>query len=339
MNTSDFDYKLPSHLIAQKPAEPRDSSRLLVLHKVTGEIEHHRFDEIIEYLQPGDVLVANDTRVIPARLFGRKVPSGGKVEVLLTHKREERVWEAMVRGRSLAPGTTIEFANGNARLQATVLAATPESGRVLEFSQAVEPHLSKFGAVPLPPYIRQPLEDAGRYQTVYARRDGAVAAPTAGLHFTPQLLDKIKAKGVEITFITLHIGPGTFRPVATDNIEAHRMEAEHFRLSPLVAEAINRAKFEGRRVIAVGTTAVRVLEAQGTSGLVQPGEGETGLFIYPGFEFKIVEALITNFHLPLSTLLVLVSAFAGKNLVKNAYAQAIAQKYRFYSFGDAMLIC
>ncbi|MBI2845567.1 MAG: tRNA preQ1(34) S-adenosylmethionine ribosyltransferase-isomerase QueA [Chloroflexi bacterium] len=338
MKISDFDYPLPPQLSAQKPAEPRDSSRLLVLHKVTGEIEHRRFSEIIEYLQPGDVLVANDTRVIPARLFGRKVPSGGKVEVLLTHKRQERIWEAMVQGRSLAPGTAIEFANGDSRLQATVLKSTPEGRRVLEFAEAVEPHLARLGSVPLPPYIHRPLEDAESYQTVYARRDGAVAAPTAGLHFTPQVLDKIKAKEVEITFITLHVGPGTFRPVSTDEIEEHQMEAERFRLAPLVAETINRAKFEGQRVIAVGTSVVRVLEAQGRSGMVRPGGGETDLFIYPGFEFKIVEALITNFHLPRSTLLMLVSAFAGKSLADKAYVEAIAQEYRFYSFGDAMLI-
>lgn len=338
MQTSDFDYHLPPHLIAQKPLEPRDSSRLLVLHKATGEIEHRSFADILEYLQPGDVLVANDTRVIPARLFGRKVPSGGRVEVLLTHKLEERVWEAMMRGRSLAPGTVIEFANSEAHLQATVLEATPEGRRVLQFAEAVETHLASLGAVPLPPYIHEPLDDSGRYQTIYARRDGAVAAPTAGLHFTPSLLEKIKAQGVEITFITLHIGPGTFRPVNTDKIEDHHLEAEHFRISPLAAETINLAKFEGRRIVAVGTSVVRVLEAQGNRGLVTPGEGETGLFIYPGFEFKVIDVLITNFHLPRSTLLLLVSAFAGKPLVEKAYAEAIAQEYRFYSFGDAMFI-
>lgn len=339
MKTSQFDYGLPPELIAQRPAEPRDSARLMVIRRASGHIQHRAFREITEYLGEGDLLVANDTRVIPARLWARKIPSGGKVEVTLTRKREDGVWEALVSGRRVPVGQRLEFGANELRLTAVVEGMTAEGGRLLHFDEPIDSHLEHIGQIPLPPYIKEPLADAERYQTVYARSPGSVAAPTAGLHFTSELMERLKAKGVEFTYLTLHIGPGTFRPIATEEIEDHRLEAEYARLSPRAAESVNRAKIEGRRVISVGTTAVRVLEsAARDSGLVRPWEGWIDLFIYPGFQVRIVDALITNFHLPRSSLLALVAAFAGKPLIDKAYSEAIARSYRFYSFGDAMFI-
>ena len=339
MKTAEFDYHLPPERIAQHPAIPRDSSRLMVLHREGERIEHRIFREIGEYLQPGDLLVANESRVIPARLLARKVPTGGKVELLLLTKRGERTWEALVTGRKVRVGTVLAIGQGERRLQGTTLAITPSGGRLIEFEEPVEPWLEEVGQVPLPPYIHEPLHDPGRYQTIYARVPGSVAAPTAGLHFTPRLMDALRAKGVEFAFVTLHVSLDTFRPVQEERVEDHRMYSERCSLKPEVAEKINRAKREGRRVIAVGTTTVRVLEsAAQDTGFVKPFEGETDLFIYPGYRFRVVDGLITNFHLPRSTLLMLVAAFAEKSFIDRAYQEAIQKGYRFYSFGDAMLI-
>jgi len=356
LRTSDFDYDLPPGLIAQTPVEPRDASRLLVLHRGNGQIEHRHFCDIAEYLRPGDLLVANESRVIHARLFGRKVPTGGKVEILLLTQRDERTWEVLLKpGRRLKPGARIAIEAQGERLSgakatsfsagvtAQVVDITSDGGRVLAFSVPIEPLLERIGVVPLPPYIHTSLPDPERYQTVYARVRGSVAAPTAGLHFTPQLLQGLQEKGVELAFVTLHIHMDTFRPLQEEEVEVHRMYSEHCELPAVTCEAINRARAEGRRVVAVGTTTVRVLEtvarrlATGKEPL-QPYAGPTSLFVYPGFVFRVVQALITNFHLPRSTLLLLVSAFAGKDLIDRAYQEAIRQRYRFYSFGDAMLI-
>lgn len=335
MKTADFDYHLPPELIAQTPVEPRDASRLLVVHRDTGQLEHHVFRDIVGYLRPGDLLVCNDSRVIPARVFGRKAGTGGKVEVLLVAKRGPRTWEALVRGRRIREGGTLAFGEA---LEARVVAITESGSRILEFAEPVEPHLPSLGVVPLPPYIHEPLRDPDRYQTVYARVQGSVAAPTAGLHFTPALLDAILAMGCELAFVTLHIGMDTFRPIGEEHIEEHRIHTEWCEVRPEVAERVRAAKGEGRRVIAVGTTAVRALESAAQSGVVQPYSGPTGLYIYPGYTFRAVDVMITNFHLPRSTLLLLVSAFAGKALIDRAYQEAIRKRYRFYSFGDAMLI-
>ncbi len=335
MKIEDFDYEIPPHLIAQRPLEPRDASRLMVINRAEGKIEERRFRDIADYLRPGDVLVANDSRVIPARLLGQKVPTGGKVELLLTTKRGDRLWEGLVRGRKVRVGSEVEFGVPPSSVRAKVLEVV-EGGCLFEFDSPVD--LCQLGEIPLPPYIHEPLKEGERYQTVYARREGSVAAPTAGLHFTPQLMDKIKAKGVQFLFVTLHIGPGTFRPVRTEEVEEHTLEAEYCELSPSVAEALNQAKGEKRRVIAVGTTAVRVLETVYGEGQVTPYGGWTDLYIYPGYRFQMVDALVTNFHLPHSTLLLLVAAFAGKRLIDNAYQEAIKRGYRFYSFGDAMFI-
>ncbi|MFQ6001167.1 MAG: tRNA preQ1(34) S-adenosylmethionine ribosyltransferase-isomerase QueA [Anaerolineae bacterium] len=335
MKVEDFDYQIPPHLIAQHPLEPRDASRLMVVNRAEGKIEDRRFRDIANYLRPGDLLVANDSRVIPARLLGHKVPTGGKVELLLTTKRGDRLWEGLVRGRKVGVGSEVEFGAPPSSVRAKVLEVT-ERGRLFEFDSPVD--LYQLGEIPLPPYIHEPLKEGERYQTVYARREGSVAAPTAGLHFTPQLMEKIRAKGVQILFVTLHIGPGTFRPVRTEEVEEHRLEAEYCELSPSVAEALNQARGEKRRVIAVGTTAVRVLETACREGQITPYKGWTDLYIYPGYRFQVVEALITNFHLPRSTLLLLVAAFAGKELIDKAYQKAIKRGYRFYSFGDAMFI-
>lgn len=335
MKIEGFDYEIPPHLIAQHPLEPRDGSRLMVVNRAKGEIEHRCFRDIADYLRSGDLLVANDSRVIPARLLGHKVPTGGKVEVLLTAKRGDRLWEGLVRGRKVRVGSELEFGVSPFSLRAKVLEVT-ERGRLLEFDSPVD--LCQLGEIPLPPYIHEPLKDGERYQTVYARWEGSVAAPTAGLHFTPQLMEKIRAKGVQFLFIILHIGPSTFRPVRTEEVEEHTLEAEYGELSPSVAEALNRAKRGKRRVIAVGTTAVRVLETAYREGQIPPYKGWTDLYIYPGYRFRVVDALITNFHLPRSTLLLLVAAFAGKRLIDEAYQEAIGRGYRFYSFGDAMFI-
>ncbi len=354
MKTSEFDYHLPPHLIAQTPIEPRDASRLLVLHRETGHIEHRHFRDIGDYLRPGDLLIGNESRVIPARLFGRKVPTGGRVELLLLARRGERTWEALVRGRKVRPGTRLEIGQGQRAVGGNVLEVTASGGRLIEFERPIEPLLPELGVVPLPPYIHHPLADPERYQTIYARVEGSVAAPTAGLHFTPELLLQLRKRGVQFAFVDLKIGLDTFRPVSEDKVEEHRIHTEECELRPEVAEQINRAVLEGRRVIAVGTTAVRVLEtaaggqcratneptSDGPCALrtVSAFRGTTDLFIYPGYQFRVVQALITNFHLPRSTLLMLVSAFAGKELIERAYREAIAREYRFYSFGDAMLI-
>jgi len=330
-----FDYEIPPHLIAQQPLEPRDASRLMVVNRAEKRIEDRHFRDIADYLRAGDLLVANDSRVIPARLRGHKVSTGGKVELLLTAKRGDRLWEGLVRGRRVRVGSEVEFGGPTFSVRAKVVGAR-ERGRLFEFDSPVD--LRQLGEIPLPPYIHEPLRDGERYQTVYARREGSVAAPTAGLHFTPQLMEKVRAKGVGFLFVTLHIGPGTFRPVRSEEVEKHTLEAEYCELSPSVAEALNQAKEEGRRVIAVGTTAVRVLETAYKEGQVAPYKGWTDLYIYPGYRFQVVDGLITNFHLPRSTLLLLVAAFAGKRLIDNAYREAIRQGYRFYTFGDAMFI-
>jgi len=346
MRTSDFDYYLPPELIAQTPIEPRDASRLMVVHRATGQIEHRLFRNVGEYLRPGDLLAANQTRVIPARLRGRKAGTGGKVELLLLARRDEHTWEALVGGKGLRPGQRIELTGG--QLTAEIVAETESGGRLVRFDRPVEPVLDELGEVPLPPYVHEPLADRDRYQTVYARIEGSSAAPTAGLHFTPELLLELRGMGVEMTFLTLHIGLDTFRPVKEEEVEAHQIHTEWFELPAQAAEQINRARLEGRRVIAVGTTAVRALESA-ARGCGADGEacglqavaaytGRTDLFIYPGYRFRVVEAMITNFHLPRSTLLMLVSAFAGRELILRAYEEAIRERYRFYSFGDAMLL-
>ncbi len=346
MRTSDFDYYLPPEMIAQTPIEPRDASRLMVVHRTTGQIEHRLFRDVGEYLRPGDLLVANQTRVIPARLRGHKAGTGGKVELLLLSRRDEQTWEALVGGKGLRPGQRIEITGG--QMAAEIIAETESGGRLVRFDRPIEPLLDELGEVPLPPYVHQPLADRDRYQTVYARIEGSSAAPTAGLHFTPDLLVDLRCMGVEMAFLTLHIGLDTFRPVKEDEVEAHQIHTEWFELSAPAAEQINRARLEGRRVIAVGTTAVRALESA-ARGCGPEGEscglrtvaayaGRTELFIYPGYRFRVVEAMITNFHLPRSTLLMLVSAFAGRELILRAYEEAIRERYRFYSFGDAMLL-
>jgi S-adenosylmethionine:tRNA ribosyltransferase-isomerase len=355
MKTSLFDYDLPPELIAQTPIEPRDASRLMVVHRATGEIEHRTFREIVHYVRAGDLLVLNQTRVIPACLIGRKAGSGGRVELLLLARRDELTWEALVGGKGLRPGTVIEL--GVARrggpsdvpqLSAEIVAETEAGGRLIRFERPVGPLLGALGEVPLPPYIHVPLADPERYQTIYARVEGSAAAPTAGLHFAPELLVDLHDVGVELAFVTLHIGLDTFRPVKEEDVEDHHIHTEWFELTAQVAGQVNRARLEGRRVIAVGTTAVRALESAASSACgdgqacgwqtVAAYSGPTDLYIYPGFRFRVVEAMITNFHLPRSTLLLLVSAFAGRELILRAYEEAIRERYRFFSFGDAMLL-
>ncbi|HHY92184.1 MAG TPA: tRNA preQ1(34) S-adenosylmethionine ribosyltransferase-isomerase QueA [Firmicutes bacterium] len=340
MRLEEFDYDLPAELIAQTPLARRDASRLLVLNRQTGGIEHRVFHDLPLFLRPGDVLVLNNTRVLPARLLGRRAASGGKVEVLLLRELEPDQWEVLVKpGRRCPEGEELTFGGG--RLRARVLRRTPEGGRVVAFSPGGKDFLqllSEIGRMPLPPYIHTELQDQERYQTVYARHLGSAAAPTAGLHFTPDLLQAIQGQGVEILYLTLHVGLGTFRPVREENVEKHHMHEEYYIVHPEVAQRINTAKEEKRRVVAVGTTVVRTLESAGQSGRVQPGAGWTDLFIYPGFTFHIVDALVTNFHLPKSTLLMLVAAFAGRETVLRAYQEAVKERYRFFSFGDAMFI-
>ena len=344
MKTEEFDYHLPKELIAQSPVEPRDTSRLMVLDRKTGTIEHKTFHDLADYLAAGDVLICNESRVVPARLFGCKVPTGGKVELLLVAKRREQVWEVLTKGRKVRVGTRVELnRNEGKQLVGEVIGQAGDGARLIEFEVPIEPLLDELGVVPLPPYIHEPLEEPERYQTIYARVKGSVAAPTAGLHFTPQLMKDLEAKGVEFAFVTLHIGLDTFRPVRTENVEDHPMHSEYCELSPEVAEQVNRARVEGRRIIAVGTTSIRVLETavrnlEPETWNLEPFSGWTDLFIYPGYQFRAVDALITNFHLPRSTLLMLVAAFTGKELMDRAYREAIQRKYRFYSFGDAMLI-
>lgn len=354
MRTDEFDYELPPELIAQAPVEPRDAARLMVVDRESGRLEHRHFRDLPEYLESGDLLVHNESRVVPARLFARK-PSGGRVEILLLRPRSEMTWEVLVRGRRIRPGLRLRLLRGPDGAEVDAEAEVIEQGergvRVVAFDRPVFRLAEEIGQVPLPPYIRQPLSDPERYQTVYARTPGSVAAPTAGLHFTPELLLRLRDMGVRSVFVTLHVGLGTFQPVHEERVEDHKLHAEYGSLRPEVAEEVNRAKLEGRRVVAVGTTSVRVLETaalralEGRTGaescpwrVVAAFEGETDLFIYPGFRFRAVDALITNFHLPRSTLLMLVAAFSGKQLVDRAYREAIRLRYRFFSFGDAMLI-
>ena len=341
MKTADFDYELPPELIAQHPVEPRDSARLLVLDRATGRLEHARFHALDRCLRPGDLLIFNDTRVIPARLAVRKTPTGGKAELLLLKRRAPRTWEVLVGGHGLIPGSVVEVA-GAPEVRAVVIEALDGPRRVVQFSEPITPVLERLGQMPLPPYIHAELADRERYQTVYARVPGSAAAPTAGLHFTPALLDRLHAAGVQTDYVTLHVGLDTFQPVREDDAGEHAMHGEWCELRPETAERINLAKAEGRRVIAVGTTSVRTLESAPRGALdgqvIGPHVGATELFILPGYEFRVVDAMITNFHLPRSTLLMLVSAFAGRDRILDAYAVARREGYRFYSFGDAMLI-
>ena len=340
MKVSDFNYELPEELIAQHPYDKRDEARLMVLHRNTKQIEHKVFKDIIDYLEPGDCLVLNDTKVIPARLYGKK-DTGAKVEFLLLKRIENDDWEAMVRpGNKLKAGAKVSFGDGI--LKAEVL-ETLEGGnrRVRFFYEGIfNEILDKVGLMPLPPYIKENIkEENEKYQTVYAKYEGSAAAPTAGLHFTEELLEKIKEKGVEIAKITLHVGIGTFRPVKVENVEEHKMHSEHFYVKQSEADKINKAKAEGHRVIAVGTTSCRVLESvSDENGKMKEIETDTSIFIYPGYKFKCVDALITNFHLPESTLIMLVSSLAGKDFIMKAYKEAVEKRYKFFSFGDAMFI-
>ena len=340
LKKSDFYFDLPRELIAQDPLEDRTSSRLLVPDKQTGAVSHHIFREIVDLLHPGDCLVLNDTKVIPARLLGEKEGTGAHVEVLLLKRRQDDVWETLVKpGKKCRPGARLSFGGG--LLRAQVLDTAEEGNRLIrfEYEGIFEEILDRLGEMPLPPYITHKLADRDRYQTVYAKYEGSAAAPTAGLHFTEELLERIREKGVEVVFVTLHVGLGTFRPVKEDDVTKHHMHSEFYQVSVEAAEKINRIKASGGRIVCVGTTACRTLEsAAEESGKVRPGEGETQIFIYPGYRFKVLDALITNFHLPESTLVMLVSALAGRENVLNAYEEAIREKYRFFSFGDAMFI-
>lgn len=367
LRTADFDYHLPPEMIAQHPVEPRDASRLLVLHRDTGEIEHRHFRDLGDYLQPGDILVANDSRVIPARLYGFKSDTGGRVEILLLERLDERRWRALGGGKRLREGTRLTFRqDGGApdALQATVTAVLDGAQRELTFDAPLEAHLDALGHTPLPPYIHEPLDDPERYQTIYARPAGSAAAPTAGLHFTGELLLSLRERGVRFETLTLHVGLDTFKPVEAELVAEHTIHSEWATLSPDAARRINEAKLAGGRLVAVGTTTARVLESAalrsaGIEGSLQAisardarGEtwdicpwkpvvafsGATDLFIYPGYRFRAVDAMITNFHLPQSSLLMMVSAFATRDLILHAYREAIVEGYRFYSFGDAMLI-
>lgn len=340
MLTSEFDYRLPEELIAQEPIEPRDASRMLVVHRAEDRMEHRHFYDIVEYLRPGDVLVANETRVIPARLQAFKAPSGGRVELLLLSRHNDLLWEALVKGRRVAEGHRLELRDqgGRALVAATVEAVTPSGGRLLRFEAPIDTLVDQLGATPLPPYIHRPLDDPERYQTVYARVRGSAAAPTAGLHFTPELMARVGEMGVEWVSVLLHIGLDTFRPVTEEVVEEHRIHTEYCHLSEEAAQRLRRARAEGRRIVAVGTTSVRVLETAAQSGEIEAWDGPTALYIYPGYRFRAVDALITNFHLPRSSLLMLISAFAGTDRVQQAYAEAVRRRYRFYSLGDAMLI-
>ena len=339
MNVSDFYYDLQEELIAQTPIEKRDESRLMVLNRDKQTIEHKTFKDIIDYLEPGDCLVRNNTKVIPARLYGKKA-TGAKIEFLLLNRIEGDIWECIVRpGHKLKPGTEVEFGEGI--LKATVLDIMPGGTRKVEFKYEgiFNEILDKIGLMPLPPYIHESLKDKDRYQTVYAKYDGSAAAPTAGLHFTPELFEKIKAKGIDVANVTLHVGIGTFRPVKVENVEEHHMHSEHFYIKQEDVDKINNAKKNGKRVIAVGTTSCRVLETiADENGMVKATEGDTQIFIYPGYKYKCLDGLVTNFHLPESTLIMLVSALAGRDYIMKAYNEAVKERYRFFSFGDAMLI-
>ena len=334
LKTSDFDYNLPESNIAQTPAEPRDSSRLLVLHRDTGELEHCIFRDVSDYLRAGDLLVLNQTRVIPARIYARK-ETGGRVELLLLRRRDELTWEALVGGKGLRVDMILRVEDGP---KVQIVQILEGSERLIKFSEPIEPYFSKVGNVPLPPYIHEKLDDPERYQTVYAREPGSAAAPTAGLHFTPRLLEELQVKGVKIAYVTLHVGLDTFAPVIEDNPEEHKIHSEWCELSQETADVINETRERGGRVIAVGTTSVRTLESAVGQDAILSYNGPTSLFILPGYQFKVVDAMITNFHLPKSTLLMLVSAFVGREKILETYEIAIREGYRFFSFGDAMLI-
>ena len=340
MKVDEFDYYLPDELIAQHPAKVRDESSLMILKRDSGKIIDRKFKDIIEYLDEGDLLVLNNSKVIPARLYGKKIPTGTEIELLLLNKKGEDLWEVLVRpGRRVRKGVRISFADG--RLLGETLDSTGFGGRLMKFyySGNFDEIISEAGELPLPPYIHEKLADPERYQTIYAKEQGSVAAPTAGLHFTADLLRKLKEKGVEIAYLTLHFGLGTFRPVKSENIEEHQMHSEYYELSKETAEMINSTKAEGKRVIAVGTTTTRTLESIVLKkGRIEADQGWTDIFIYSGFQFKVIDALITNFHLPRSTLLMLVSAFAGREMILNAYNHAVKKRYRFFSLGDAMFI-
>lgn len=341
LSTEDFDFDLPEELIAQTPLKDRASSRLLVVNKETGDMEDKHFHDILDELQPGDALVMNNTRVLPARLYGEKPETGGHLEVLLLTNTEGDTWETLIKPAKRAKvGTEIQFGDG--RLKAVVKEELKHGGRIIEFKYdgIFLEILESLGEMPLPPYIKERLDDPDRYQTVYAEENGSAAAPTAGLHFTKELLEEIKAKGVHLVYLTLHVGLGTFRPVSVDNIEEHHMHSEFYRLTEEAAKQLNEVRQAGGRIVAVGTTSIRTLETIGTkfNGEIQADSGWTDIFITPGYQFKVVEAFSTNFHLPKSTLVMLVSAFAGKDLTLAAYQHAIEEKYRFFSFGDAMFI-
>jgi len=343
VKTSDFDYHLPETSIAQTPLEPRDSARLLVLDRKMGELEHRTFNQIGEYLNPGDLLVLNQTRVIPARIYARK-QTGGKVELLLLRRRDSLTWECLVGGKGLRLGSTVTVIDGPG---VEIVEMLNGAERLVRFAEPIEPYFPRVGNVPLPPYIHEKLDNPERYQTVYAREPGSAAAPTAGLHFTPRLLEELKARGVNVAYVTLHVGLDTFAPVTEEDPSTHKIHTEWCQVSQETAEAINRTRSEGSRIVAVGTTSVRTLETVGTVNLetekspnvqISPFTGPTSLFILPGYQFQLVDAMITNFHLPKSTLLMLVSAFAGREKILATYETAIREGYRFYSFGDAMLI-
>ena len=340
MDVKDFDYYLPEELIAQDPLEDRSSSRLMVLDKKTGEIQHKIFKDILDYLKPGDCLVLNNTKVIPARLFGVKEGTQAKIEILLLKRKENDIWETLVKpGKKAKPGTKIIFGDG--LLVGEVIDVVEDGNRLIQFSYEgiFEEILDQLGQMPLPPYITHTLKDKNRYQTVYAKYDGSAAAPTAGLHFTKELLEKVKAKGIDIAEVTLHVGLGTFRPVKVENVLDHHMHSEFYMVSAESAEKINATKDRGGRIISVGTTSTRTLEsAADENGRLKECSGWTEIFIYPGYKFKLIDCLITNFHLPQSTLVMLVSALAGREHVLAAYEEAVKEKYRFFSFGDAMFI-
>lgn len=340
MKTSDFDYELPERLIAQHPAEKRDHSRLLVMDKYTGEIEHRIFKDIVDYLHEGDVLVVNKTKVLPARIFGVKEGGSAKIEVLLLKRDEEmpNTWEVLVRpGKRAKVGTMINFGEG--LLRGEVVENTSAGRKVTFYFDGIfEEILDQLGMMPLPPYIHEQLEDKNRYQTVYAKVDGSAAAPTAGLHFTEELMDQLRAKGVQIEEVLLHVGLGTFKPVDEENIEDHEMHTEYYDISEETAARINKAKDEGRRIISVGTTSTRAMESAAKDGRLVAGNGWTNIFIFPGYEWQIIDGLITNFHLPKSTLMMLVSALSKREFILNAYREAVKEEYRFFSFGDAMFI-
>ena len=341
MKTSDFYYDLPQELIAQTPVEPRNSSRLMILHKDSGELEHRIFKDLPEYLRPGDCLILNDTRVIPARIYGVKEETGTVVEFMLLTQKVNNVWECLCKpGKRAKVGTRFNFGEG--KLYGTVIEIQEDGNRLVQFDCQgnIYAVLDQIGQMPLPPYIKEKLQDKERYQTVYSRELGSAAAPTAGLHFTPQMLKDIQAMGVNIGYVTLHVGLGTFRPVKVEDVTKHKMHTEHYHMPAETAELINRTKANGGRVIAVGTTSCRTIESVATkNGCICEDDDNTSIFIYPGYEFKCMDALITNFHLPESTLIMLVSAFAGFDHIMYAYNTAVAEKYRFFSFGDAMFIC